>query len=313
MTALDSATCSDQAVPSKGMSSLLVSASRRVRRYGDGPEISWLSHSMVVVVVAFFAAGAWRRRWMADDGLIVLRTVRNLLAGNGPVFNSGERVEANTSTLWTYVVAAFGWVPGVSLEWVTVWLCLLLSCAGLGLAMVASARLQGAKLALPAGALVYLVLPPARDFATSGLETGLILAWLGTMWWQLARRASAPRDARWTMALAFSAGLGPLVRPELTVVAVLVLFLILVEPRRLRQRLLLVAIAAALPVAYQVFRMGYYGLPVPNTAVVKEGSGANWAQGRAYLANFENPYTLWAPLVLLVECLQKPEIGTLWT
>ena len=38
---------------------------------------------------------------MSDDGLIVLRTVRNLLAGNGPVFNAGERVEANTSTAWT--------------------------------------------------------------------------------------------------------------------------------------------------------------------------------------------------------------------
>lgn len=51
-----------------------------------------------VAVLAFY--GGWQRRWMSDDGLIVLRTVRNLLAGNGPVFNAGERVEANTSTLW---------------------------------------------------------------------------------------------------------------------------------------------------------------------------------------------------------------------
>ena len=45
--------------------------------------------------------GIWQRRWIADDGLIVLRTVRNLLAGNGPVFNASERVESNTSTAWT--------------------------------------------------------------------------------------------------------------------------------------------------------------------------------------------------------------------
>jgi len=32
----------------------------------------------------------------------VLRTVRNLLAGNGPVFEHRERVEANTSMIWTY-------------------------------------------------------------------------------------------------------------------------------------------------------------------------------------------------------------------
>jgi arabinofuranosyltransferase len=55
----------------------------------------------IVVVVALFGWGAWERRWIADDGLIVLRTVRNMLAGNGPVFNTGERVEANTSTIWT--------------------------------------------------------------------------------------------------------------------------------------------------------------------------------------------------------------------
>ena len=50
----------------------------------------WLS---VLVAAALFAWGAWQRRWIADDGLIVLRTVRNLMAGNGPVFNEGERVD----------------------------------------------------------------------------------------------------------------------------------------------------------------------------------------------------------------------------
>jgi arabinofuranosyltransferase len=44
----------------------------------------WVS---VAVVTVLFGWGAWQRRWIADDGLIVLRTVRNLLAGNGPVFN----------------------------------------------------------------------------------------------------------------------------------------------------------------------------------------------------------------------------------
>lgn len=87
------------------------------------------------LTVAGFAAAAWDRRWMSDDGLIVLRTVRQLLAGNGPVFNVGERVEANTSTLWTYLLAAFGWVPGVPLEWVAVVTGLLCSAAGLLLAL----------------------------------------------------------------------------------------------------------------------------------------------------------------------------------
>ena len=83
------------------------------------------------MVAALFGWGAWQRRWIADDGLIVLRTVRNLLAGNGPVFNEGERVEANTSTLWTYLIYLGGWIGGpVRLEYVALVLALVLSVAG---------------------------------------------------------------------------------------------------------------------------------------------------------------------------------------
>src|ERR1700716_2423663 len=79
----------------------------------------WVS---VLVVAVLFGWGAWERRWIADDGLIVLRTVRNLLAGNGPVFNAGERVESNTSTLWTYLIYLGGLVGGpVRREFVALW------------------------------------------------------------------------------------------------------------------------------------------------------------------------------------------------
>ena len=82
-----------------------------------------------------FGWGSWQRRWIADDGLIVLRTVRNLLAGNGPVFNQGERVEANTSTAWTYLMYAGSWVGGpLRMEYVALALALALSAAGRGAA-----------------------------------------------------------------------------------------------------------------------------------------------------------------------------------
>ena len=146
----------------------------------------WLS---VLVVAVLFGWGAWQRRWIADDGLIVLRTVRNLLAGNGPVFNMGERVEVNTSTLWTYLVYLGGVVGGpVRLEYVALVLSLALSLAGVVFAMLGAARLYAPSLLgrrailLPAGVLVYIAVPPARDFATSGLENGLVLAYLGLLW-----------------------------------------------------------------------------------------------------------------------------------
>ena len=153
-----------------------------------------------MVVAVLFGWGAWQRRWIADDGLIVLRTVRNLLAGNGPVFNAGERVEANTSTVWTYLIYLGGWIGGpVRLEYVALVLALVLSVAGVALAMLGAGRLyapglRGRRaLLLPAGALVYIAVPPARDFATSGLENGLVLAYLGLLWWMMVCWSQALR------------------------------------------------------------------------------------------------------------------------
>ncbi|WP_422626417.1 flagellar motor control protein ZomB [Rhodococcus sp. (in: high G+C Gram-positive bacteria)] len=264
----------------------------------------------VVVTGVLMFWGAWERRWIADDGLIVLRTVRNLLAGNGPVFNIGERVEANTSTLWTYLVYGFGWVTGARLEYVVLGLALVLSTAAVVVAMVGTARLYrwrlrgagGTLLLLPAGMVVYIAVPPARDFATSGLESCLVIFWIALLWLLMMRWATTPVPS--TVAVlgtAFAAGLGPLVRPELAILAAVALaMLFFAADQTWRVRAVMVAVAGAVPVGYQIWRMGYYGLPYPNTAVSKDAGGAKWAQGFEYLGNLVGPYLLWLPLLLLL-------------
>ncbi len=294
----------------------------------------WVS---VIVVAALFGWGAWERRWIADDGLIVLRTVRNLLAGNGPVFNAGERVEANTSTIWTYLIYLGAWVGGpVRMEYVALFLALALSVLGVVFAMLGTARLYAPSLRgrralmLPAGVLVYIAVPPARDFATSGLENGLVLAYLGLLWWMMVcwsqalrapgtgrsavpvfrggpptirRQPVAPPPANirgsFDAALAFVAGLSVLIRPELALVGGLALVMMMVAARDWRRRGLIVLAGGLLPVGYEIFRMGYYGLLFPGTALAKDASGAKWSPGFVYLANFNNPYLLWAPAILL--------------
>ncbi|MDT5240288.1 MAG: arabinofuranosyltransferase, partial [Mycobacterium sp.] len=280
----------------------------------------WLS---VLVVAGLFGWGAWQRRWIADDGLIVLRTVRNLLAGNGPVFNTGERVEANTSTVWSYLVTLGAWIGGsTQLEYVALALALALSVLGVVFAMLGTGRLyapglRGRRaLLLPAGMLVYIAIPPARDFATSGLENGLVLAYLGLLWWMMVCWSQALRlpvdpavpggppeknavSRVFDGSLAFVAGLSVLVRPELALIGGLALVMMLVAARGWHRRLLIVVAGGLLPVAYQVFRMGYYGLVVPGTAIAKDATGSKWQQGFLYLTNFNQPYRLWAPVMLL--------------
>ena len=270
----------------------------------------------LVVVVAVFLAGAWQRRWIADDGLIVLRTVRNLIAGNGPVFNAGERVESNTSTLWTYLVYATHEVVGYRLELVVLGVALTLSTAAVACAMLGTrvmyrgtrrAPVGGPVLLLPFGVVVYIMLPPARDFATSGLETGLVICWIAVMWLGLQLWARAGhREHRFglptvgTAAVAFVAGLGPLVRPEMALAAVVFLGLMAAARQSWRHLGWLVVIAGAVPVIYQVWRMSYYALPYPLTAVAKDAGGSKWDKGAEYLWDLLAPYVLLLPLAVVL-------------
>ena len=263
----------------------------------------------VAVVATLWTWGIWERRWIADDGLIVLRTVRNLLAGDGPVFNAGERVESNTSTAWTYLVYLGSIVAGpLRLEYVALALAMALSVAGVVMVMLGAARLwapalRGRRaLLLPAGVLVYIAVPPARDFATSGLENGLVTAWLGGLWWMMVRWGQQSRDSTpvFLAALSFIAGLSVLVRPELALIGGLALVMLLIAESGWLRRGLIVLAGGLLPVGYQIFRMGYYGLLVPQTAIAKDASGSKWAQGFVYLTNFTGPYVLWIPAVLLI-------------
>ncbi|WP_371852006.1 flagellar motor control protein ZomB [Nocardia ignorata] len=264
----------------------------------------------VVLTAALFAIGAWQRRWIADDGLIVLRTVRNLLAGNGPVFNMDERVETNTSTAWTYIVWFFSWVTQARLEYVVLAVALVVSVLAMVFAMLGTARLWGGstgQLLIPAGVLVYIALPPARDYATSGLESGLVICWVGLLWWLMIRWSQAAVvRVPGLLGLVFLAGLAPLVRPEATLIGVLALGMIFLAPMPQFRfgpvvlRALIVLVAGLVPVAYQIWRMGYYGLPYPNTAVAKDAGGAKWGQGLKYLADLVGPYYLWIPLLVLL-------------
>jgi arabinofuranosyltransferase len=95
-------------------------------------------------------------------------------------------------------------------------------------------------------------------------------------------------------------GLGPLVRPDFGLVTVVfaVVVLMINRPSWLRAVGYCVA-GAALPVGYEIFRAGYYGLTVPAPALAKEASSGFWTRGVAYFNDFLTAYQLWIPLVVL--------------
>ncbi|MEE4542238.1 hypothetical protein V2S66_09735 [Streptomyces sp. V4-01] len=246
-------------------------------------------------------AMGWQHRWVGDDGMIYTRTVRQILAGHGPLFNVGERAEASTGTLWQWLVAATTYATGRDPALVAVVLGVLLTGAGYALAVAAARRavrpLTGAPL-LPLGMLVLLAVKADWDYASSGLENGLSTGWIGLSWWCLVAARDAADRPRRVYATAFVLGLGPLVRPDLAVVGAVFLGALwwMLRPGAARS-LALLGTAVALPAAYEVFRAGYYGVLVPLPALTKEASDAVWTRGLAYFGNFAGPYRLWLPLL----------------
>ncbi|MDO5683995.1 MAG: hypothetical protein Q4G46_14360, partial [Propionibacteriaceae bacterium] len=61
---------------------------------------------------------------------------------------------------------------------------------------------------------------------------------------------------------------------------------------------LALAIALATPAAYQIFRMGYYALLAPNTALAKDATDTRWLQGLNYLVDYAGLYVLLVPLLV---------------
>ncbi|MGI8756088.1 MAG: hypothetical protein ACR2MB_09550 [Acidimicrobiales bacterium] len=249
--------------------------------------------------------GGWRHRWMDEDAFINLRIVDQIVAGHGPVFNAGERIEAFTSPLWLLILVVVRATLGqvMAIEWAVVVVSLAMATGAFWLAARTTRRLHSrAILVVPVGLLAIAAVPVVWDFATSGLEMALVWLWLAGCWALLvdaAERDQPPRRWARTGALAVL-GLGPLVRPDLALMSVILVVAWIWMVRRARFASVVDLIVAFAPaVAYQVFRMGYYAAVVPSTALAKDAGGLYLTQGWNYALDLSRPYHLWIPLVVV--------------
>jgi len=230
-----------------------------------------------------------RQRFTCDDAFISFRYARHWVAGHGLVFNAGEspRVEGYSNFLWV-VWAAIGALfhadPGV---WANT---LSAACAAALVALVArfaQRRLDLGFAGVLATALFTAVLPPITLWATSGLETMPFALAVFATFACLAQDPLRPRP----VAAGVCALLTVLLRADGALWAGLVLVAAAIEGSarggRLGTlvRLLLPAIAIVVigTLAHAIWRHGYYGEWLPNTARVKAGfSGLRFERGLLY-------------------------------
>ena len=239
-----------------------------------------------------------------DDAYISFRYAENLAHGDGLVFNKGEHVEGYSNFLWVVTLAAF--VPlhddisqtASLLGLLLGLLALLVAARGLHTVMgIRSPWALALMLSLVAGSGYYAA------WCISGLETGLYALLLTTAWYV---HATARRSSGWLLAAVVFALLA-LTRPEGLVFGIAAAALVVCTRQAPAQRRWLFPIVlAVLVLAYQAWRMSWFGWHLlPNSVEAKTGGGVHqlWRGLRYLSGNFLLPYL---PLLSAVVLLQRP-------
>jgi arabinofuranosyltransferase len=273
----------------------------------DSPKPASPDSALLVVLFAAYAVWAasfighssvptdtGRYFCLFDDAMISLRHAWNFAHGDGLVFNPGERVEGATSFLFTIYMSLGALVLDKSSSALFVQatgLVLVLGVAALAHRMSRSlGATPGLAFVTAAAVLAYY---PLSYWSLLGMETGLLTALsLGAL--LLALRLKADPRGNWCLGLLL--GLMFATRPDAALPAGVILLFrgswVLVHHKSLgavRTWLLEAAPFAGVLIALTLFRLVYYGSPVPNSYDLKMGGwelGPRLANGWHFVVPF---------------------------
>ena len=265
---------------------------------------SWL---VVAAAVAVAMAWSWHLRWSCDDAYISYRYAQHFVEGHGLVFNldPAERpVEGYTNFTWTMLLA-LGMQLGFTGDAIETWAALLGTlCHGATVVVLAlCARQLGAM--LPVAAIGWALHHHAASLAPAGLETALFTL-LVTL---VAHRLIVARDARDHAMAGWLCLLAAMTRPDGAIVAVVAgAFALRATVRSgCRKHVLGFCLPFLLVfVPYLLWRLSYYGYPVPNTFYAKSGGDPYPSQGWVYVWEYLKCYWVLAvPLLALPVALLR--------
>lgn len=263
-----------------------------------GTSRTWAVLSILIASTLFWGAATHssvlidgeRYHFLDDDQMISMRYARNLAQGNGPVWNSAERVEGYTNFGWMLVMAGVHWLGAadrVAAMWVRAINWLLLAAVLLLTARML-VRLRLDRVAVAGVLLTLAVSTDLLFWSINGFETTALTALF--LCGVLSAMDDGERGALGARTCVL-AGLLPIVRSDSVDLTLAVLAVAIGLGARRRWWLLPLA---ALPLAaHESFRVTYYGDWLPNTYYLKVAGrpGLSWA-GLGNLKGFLATYTV---------------------
>jgi arabinofuranosyltransferase len=244
-----------------------------LRHKGVDMSIKLAGKGILILVVVFAVWVLVQNAWIGDDGFITMRVIENLVAGYGPNFNVGERVQVYTHPLWMFWLGGeyyllrhlpiVNFIP-LPLYYLIVFTSLLLS--------ISTIVLYSWKVASDWRPAVFgiLVLSFSRSFvhySTSGLENPLFyLILMIFLYFALIARQRA-------YLLSLLVSLAVLTRQDNLLLFIPFLFYLLITSNS-KKRTAFEILAGLSPVVFwEIFSIFYYGFPFPNTAYAKLNTG----------------------------------------
>jgi hypothetical protein len=224
---------------------------------------SWHAAVLVVALVALGARLLPGERTI-DDAFITFRYARNLLAGEGFVYNPGQRVQGTTTPLYTLLMAGLkALLPAASFPALAIAVNALADAASVVvLAWLGRRVLDAPWLGVFCG-LAWAVSPMSVTFAIGGMETSVYVLLLLL---SLAIYAGAchPDHRLWSVACC---ALATLTRPDALLVAVPLFAHMVWERRRIPWRE--VGLYVLLLTPWVAFATFYFGSPLAHSVVAK--------------------------------------------
>jgi hypothetical protein len=241
-----------------------------------------------LAAIVIFAGLSFYLRTIHDDAFISFRYAKNLVEGNGLVFNIGERVEGYTNFLWIVLLSPF---LAAGLDIIPVSQVLGVIFGGLTMLMIYrfSCRTDrtGGFTCLIAVAFLAVNLSFAY-WDSSGLETHFFTF---LVLWGVLRKIDEIRDQEKFPASSIILALASMARPEgLLVFGSVLLYETLdrlIRQRRFRPNLKAIGLFLLAFLPYYLWRYAYFGYPLPNTFYAKTGGGINQVRrGLLYTGGF---------------------------
>jgi len=228
------------------------------------PTVAIVLAAVAALALALAADG------LVDDAYIQFRYASNLAAGQGPVFQPGERIEGASGGIWIAALAGASRLSG--LETGVAGRLLSLALAPLATLVAGLALRRRAPEAGALTALAWAALPTPTLYAATGLETTAAAAAL----WLAVLGIAARNPSLAAVGGTVLAGL----RPETPLPALVVLVWWRTLPREGRTAALAALASSAV---LTLGRTAYYGEPVPHAAVVKAATAPGLSVGLRYV------------------------------